>query len=151
MRDTPDFNSLIPELPAWNDGKGVSASDWIAMMGNFELAVGYSLIFWPRFVAYEGYVFRAGAFTPETVRGFETAIGGDRAKVECVINHLHIAGIHSNVTASEAQVHYLMGIMKQIWALKLKVDFPDRRFIISAIEEPGLDLLDYEITFWQAP
>jgi hypothetical protein len=119
------------------------------MTGNYELAVGYSLIFWPRFVVFENYVFREDAFTEETVRGFERATGGKRAAVEGVINHCHIIDIHRDVDASEAQVLYLMATLKQIWELKLKTDFPDRRFTVSAIEKPGLDLLDYEITCWQ--
>lgn len=151
MTDPTDFNALIPELAAWNDGRGVSARDWIGMSGTYELAVGYSLVFWPRFIAFEGYVFREDAFNAENVRGFERATNGDRQAVEAVVNHIHIADIHCNLDVTEAQIHYLMKTLKQIWELKLKADFPDRRFIVHAVEEPGLDLIDYELTFWQAP
>ena len=32
------------------------------MMGRYDLAVGYSLVFWPRFVRFEGYVLREESF-----------------------------------------------------------------------------------------
>ena len=56
-----DFTALIPELPQWNDGAGIDAESWIGCVGNFELATGYSLIFWPGFVRFEGYVLREGS------------------------------------------------------------------------------------------
>ena len=45
-----DVETLIEELDQWNNGKGVSAQDWISMMGKYDFAIGYSLIFWPRFI-----------------------------------------------------------------------------------------------------
>lgn len=53
MANIPD--SMKSELAAWNDGRGISLRDWTANSGNFSLAVGYSEIFWPRFVAFEKY------------------------------------------------------------------------------------------------
>jgi len=51
MSDDP--NQLIAELPRWNHGDGIDAEGWVQCMGSYELAVGYSLIFWPRFVRFE--------------------------------------------------------------------------------------------------
>jgi hypothetical protein len=87
-----DFNELIPEMRDWNNGSGINATNWVACEGNFRLAVGYSAVFWLRFVEYEKYVLREG-FSVESLRGFEQQCKGDRGPVESVMNHLHIADI----------------------------------------------------------
>jgi hypothetical protein len=81
---TTDFSELIPELPSWNDGGGIDAESWIGCVGNYQLAVGYTLIFWPRFVRFDDYVLREG-FSIESLRGFERQSGSTRASVEWVM------------------------------------------------------------------
>lgn len=147
-RPSPDFATLIPELPLWNNGKGIDPQGWVECLGNFELAAGYSLIFWPRFVRFEGYVLREG-FSERALRGFEDPTAGNRASVEAVMNHDHIADIHCNVRPTEAQLRYLGAVLKDIHEVKLRRDFPDLQFTVSFNDEPGLDLIDYQLTFWQ--
>ena len=147
-RPLPDFTALIPELPDWNNGAGIDPQGWVECIGNFELATGYSLIFWPRFVRFEGYVLREG-FSEQALRGFEKHGSGGRASVEAVMNHVHIQDIHCNVEPTEAQLRYLGGVLKDIHEVKLKRDFPDLRFVVSFNDEPGVDLLAYQISFWQ--
>jgi hypothetical protein len=46
MRDEPaNFSALIPELKDWNNGAGIDAEGWVECVGNYPLAIGYSLIF----------------------------------------------------------------------------------------------------------
>ena len=158
MTDTPppDYSALIPELPTWNDGAGIDAESWIGCIGNFELAIGYSLIFWPGFVRFEGYVLRDG-FCEGALRGFEqqpnsgtASVRDVRASVEGVMNHLHIADIHCNIESTEAQLRYLGRALKDIYEVKLKRDFPDLRLVVSFNDDPDLDLTDYQLSFWQA-
>ena len=146
---TDNFAALIPELPKWNNGAGIDAEGWIECVGNYELATGYSLIFWPRFVRCDGYVLRDG-FSEESLRGFEEASGCDQAAVEAVMNHVHIADIHCNVEPTEGQLRYLGRVLKDIHEVKLSRDFPELRFAVSFNDEPGLDLIDYQLTFCQA-
>jgi hypothetical protein len=144
-----DLNDLIPEMRAWNDGAGIDPNGWISCSGNYELAIGYSLIFWPRFVLIDDYVLRHGA-TEENLRMWEGATAGDRRAVEAVINHVHMADIHmSAAEPTEAQLRYLGRILRQIHEVKLRAEFPDRTFCVSFPDEPGLDGLEYELTFWQ--
>lgn len=150
MADDPtDFDALIPELKAWNNGEGISPEGWAECVGNFELAVGYSLIFWPRFERFEKYVLREG-FSEGSVRGFESRAGSSRESVEWVMNHVHIADIHCNVEPKEAQLRYLGRVLKEIHEVKLRADFPDLRFEVEFNDEPGLDPIDYQMSFWQA-
>ena len=86
---------MISELSAWNNGKGIDLESWIGCSGDFKLAVGYSTIFWPKFVLFEDYILREG-FSLESLRDFEKGRAGNKASVEGVMNHLHIADIHCN-------------------------------------------------------
>jgi hypothetical protein len=144
-----DFDALLPELRQWNDGDGISAQGWIGCMGSYPLAVGYSLLFWPRFVRFEHYVLRE-SFSESSLRGFEGQSGSSRASVEWVMNHIHLADIHYNAEPpTEAQLRYLGRLLGEIHAVKLGADFPDLRFEVEFNDEPGLDPIDYQLSFWQ--
>jgi len=150
MTDETDFAQLIPELPNWNNGAGIDAESWVGCVGSPELAVGYSLIFWPRFVRFENYVLREG-FSEDSLRAFAVRQTSTRASVEWVMNHLHIADIHcTEAQASEAQLRYLGRVLAEIHQVKLRADFPDLRFTVEFNDEPGLDPNDYQMSFWQA-
>jgi hypothetical protein len=149
MNDATNFQELIAELPEWNDGAGISPEGWVECMGNYELAVGYSLVFWPRFVVIEDYVLREGA-TVENLRNWERETGGNRRAIEAVMNHIHMADLHVNADPpNEAQLRHLGQVLRETHIAKLKLDFPDRQFEVHFPDEAGLDLLDYELTFWQ--
>ena len=150
--DENDPDNLIAELPAWNDGNGppVDAQSWIEMTGTYELAIGYSLVFWPRFIRFEDYVLRAGRFSEANLRNWERTHPGRRQVIEAVLNHLHIADLHCNdQTLTEAQCRYLGRTLRAAWETKLKLDFPDLTFEVVFNDEPGLDLTDYQLAFWQ--
>jgi hypothetical protein len=144
-------DALIAELPSWNDGRGgVDARAWVGMMGTYDLAVGYSLVFWPRFVRFEGYVLFEDAFSEANLRAWERTHGDHPHSIEAVLNHLHIADLHGNdETLTEAQARYLGRTLKAAWTAKLAADFPELEFVVAFNDEPDRDLLDYEITFWQ--
>jgi hypothetical protein len=84
--------SIKKELAQWNNGAGIDLESWIGCEGRFALAVGYSAIFWPEFVEFDGYVLRKG-FAESALRGFEKHKGSTRKGVERVMNRLHIADI----------------------------------------------------------
>lgn len=145
-----DLDLLLPELRAWNNGAGIRPDDWVGCVGNHELAIGYSLIFWPRFVRFGPYVLREG-FSEEALRGFETCGEGRRASCEWVMNHLHVADLHCDgASPSEAQLRYLGRVLKEIHSVKLAAEFPDLRFEVEFNDEPGLDAIDYQMSFWQS-
>jgi hypothetical protein len=146
-----DYTKLIPELPDWNNGKGIDVEGWIGCSGNFQLAVGYSTLFWPRFVEFEGYILREGFFI-ESLRGFQRQCGDSRRSVEAVMNHLHIADIHDHDSQKFTAEHavYLGRTLREIYQAKLAWQFPSRRFEVVFNESDEADLVDYEITFFQA-
>ncbi len=142
-----DFNELISELSTWNGGSGISAEVWVGYVGNYDLAIGYSLIFWPQFVVIDGYVFRQYA-TKKLFDHWWFSTNGNALAVQSVINHFHLTDLHFK-DAHESQILYLGRILKQTYEAKLKLEFPDRTFMVIFNDEPGLDLLSYELTFWQ--
>jgi len=145
--DQDDLTALIPEMVDWNFPEGFGVREWIGAAGRYELAIGYSLLFWPRFVVIDGYVLREGC-TADDVRAWEKATPGNRMAIEAVLNHVHMADIHDG-DPTEAQLRYLGRILRDIHEIKLKADFPARKFVVSFPDEPGLDLIDYELSFWQ--
>ena len=85
--------SMVQELSAWNNGKGIDLENWIACSGDFKLAIGYSIIFWPKFYLIEDYIFRFDEFRFGSLRDFEKQCNGDKEALEAAVNHLHIADI----------------------------------------------------------
>jgi hypothetical protein len=143
--------SMVHELSEWNDGNGIDLKSWIGCMGNFKLAVGYAALFCPRFVLFEDYILKED-FNVESLRGFEAGRKGDKRSVECVMNHLHIAGIQAYgcEDISEDKILFIGRAMKEIWEAKLSWQFPDRPCDVSFYEpEDRTDLVAFELSFWQ--
>ena len=145
-----DYSALIPELPEWNNGKGIDVDGWLSGVGNFQLAIAFSRLFSPRFVEHDGCVLFAG-FSQTTYNDFLHACNGDRKAVEAVMNHQHILDLfcHAADTATAAQLVYLGRVLKDIFLVKLKHDFPGRTFEVQFDEGPFDQLIDYQVTSWQ--
>jgi hypothetical protein len=147
--DLPE--SIKKELAPWNNAAGTDLESWIGCEGRFGLAVGYSSIFWPEFVEFEGYVLRKG-FSESSLRGFEKQEGFTRKDVERLMNHLHIADIQHVGCAdvSEDKLIYLGRVLREIYEVKLKFQFPGRPCMVQFYTPPKADeLIEYQITFWQ--
>ena len=142
-----DYRNLIPELGEWNNGAGIAPDDWIGCVGDYKLAVGYSLIFWPTFIIIDDYVLRYGE-TKENLDEWIKVLDGNSVAVQSMINHMHISDMHPQ-QANEDQVRYLGRTLQSVYKAKLNMEFPDRTFIVRFNDEPGLDILNYELTFWQ--
>ena len=144
-------DSMKTELAALNEGKEIDLESWIRWDGNFSRAVGYTTIFWPEFVEFDGYILRNG-FLEDSLRGFERQQAGNRKSVECVMNHLHIADIHyrDHEGASKDKLLLLGNVLKEIYQAKLHWQFPDRPCTVEFfIPDDPQDVLGYEISFWQ--
>jgi hypothetical protein len=144
------FDQLIPEMRDWNDGAGISVQTWIECSGTFKLAIGYSTLFWPEFVEFERYVLRAG-FSVESLRGFERQCGGDRLRIEGLMNHLHLADIQHQgcEDISRERVVYLGRVLSEIYRVKLAWQFPSKRFKVHFDDTPAENITDYVLTFVQ--
>jgi hypothetical protein len=148
----PDWNELIPELKDWNNGAGIDAESWIGCTGTFQLAIGYSLIFWPQFVEHDDMVLRAG-YNEESLGGFMQQHRGNKSSVEAVMNHLHLDSIQylGCPDATPERLAYLGNVLKSIYEVKLRNDFPNRTFVVSLNDSPKEDISKYQLTFYQPP
>lgn len=149
MQDVPE--SMRAELQRWNGGRGIDLEGWACCMGNFQLAVGYSTVFWPRFERHGRYILREG-ITESGIAGFEAQAGSTAASVEAVLNHLHLADIqHGNCEdISSDKLLHLGKVLEEIYAAKLAWQFPDSPCHVHLyVPEDREDLREYQITFWQ--
>jgi hypothetical protein len=147
--DLPE--SIQKELASWNNDAGIGLDAWTGCEGRFALAVGYSSIFWPEFVEFEGYVLRKG-FAEPSLRGYESQKNSTRKSVEWTMNHLHIADIQHVGCAdmTRDKLIYLGQVLHEIYEVKLKFQFPDRPCIVKFYCPSNADdLFEYQISFWQ--
>jgi hypothetical protein len=143
--------SIVSELADWNDGAGIDLVDWTANTGSFSLAVGYSEVFWPRFTEFENYVLME-SFSLAALRSFESLPQITRQSIERVMNHLHIADIqHGACTDIAADKLIFLGHrLREIYAAKLALDFPDRKFLVEFYcPEQSQDFEDYQLSFFR--
>ena len=77
--------------------------------------------------------------------------GGDRTRVESVMNHLHLAEMFGDATfePSPDALTHLGRLLSDMWSCKLRRDFPDRRVTVALSGAGSDELLDYEITVYQ--
>ena len=150
-----DYNEIITDLDAWESHNGfhIGADGWLQGSGSFNLAVAFTSLFWPEFTVHEDSVFH-GPFSELDERNFDSfskKSGDDPTPTEVAMNHRHIVDLFPNEDGmpTRDQVLFLGRILKEMWTAKLKLDFPDRRFVVSFPEDYTEDLVDYEITFWE--
>lgn len=144
--EIPD--SMKSKLSRYTGG-GIDLAGWISGNGTFELAVGYSAVFWPEFVAFEKYVLRKG-FVEESLRGFEQQADTNRQSVEWVMNHLHIAELHPlSDDTSHDKLIFLGNVLREIHEAKLARLFPDRAFFVELDAGEPEDIWSCHLSFWQ--
>jgi hypothetical protein len=150
LSDVP-MADLVPESRKWNSGNGIDLLSWIGCVGCFEHAIAYGELFWPDFAEHDGCVLFAG-YSDECYRGFMQQTSGRRQAVEAVMNHRHILDLFcgSELNPTREQVVYLARLLREIWTAKPERDFPGKRFVVTIPKEPSEDLLDYDVTFFQA-
>lgn len=86
----------------------------------------YSSLFWPEFVEFEGCLLWDDA-SPESFFGWMKSTGENRTAVEKVMNHVHITDFFFSAPEepTNEQIDYFGALLKDMWSLKLRRDFPD--------------------------
>jgi hypothetical protein len=146
-RTKTDFNQLIPEMRDWNNGNGIDIDSWIQCMADHKVLVGCARILWPEFVEREGCIFLAqkdGSYTGWLKRAKE-----NKKAAEATANHIHVLHLFATELPTRELILYVGRLMKEIWQVKLNLDFPDRKITVVFPAEDDLELIDYELTFFQ--
>lgn len=128
--------------------------DWIVDEGNMKLAIGYSTIFWPEFLVHDDCVFLKSHFSLSNFNNWkETSYIENYSQIEYVINHTHILDLFTSDKQDDItldQIKYLGHILKEVYETKLKVQFPDRKFVVQFNgDEDCESLIHYEVAFYQ--
>ncbi len=144
-----DFNTLIPEMKDWNNGKGIDIDSWIRCMANHKVLVGCSRILWPSFIEHDGCILLGGSVDEARYQGFLKSAKGDRRVAEATMNHLHVLHLFATELPTRELVLYVGRLMKEIWQAKVRHDFPNRSVTVFFPEEDDLELDEYEITVFQ--
>jgi hypothetical protein len=138
------YSELIPELKDWNNGKGIDVESWIGCVGNFQLMIAYSTLFWPNWKIYKDMIVPENApedYLEEWLRYCD----GDKRAVESVVSHIHIVDLHH--AYSEDVTHdrliFLGNKLKEIYECKLESDFPERNILVVFDDSPQEDITDY--------
>lgn len=154
MSAIDEVSALIPELALWNDGRGISVSDWLYTEPKLDLPVAYATLFWPRFVAIGPYVLRED-FDSKNLSLWEQA-EKRRSGIEATMNVIYpyellvpVGGEWSKV--AERQAIYLGGVLADIHRVKLARDFPDKRFVVEFWDGTQPEGDDISLSFWQEP
>ena len=141
---------LLPEVSKWNHGRGISPSEWICISAKSDMAVGFSLLFWPKFEPFEGYVLLEG-FSLKNVREWEAAPNSSRQLVESHVNEICLDDWFRSEAWSpllDARRLYLIHKLADVYTLKLASDFPDRTFKVSMFDG-SQDDDSISLSFWQ--
>lgn len=143
----PDFNELIPEMKDWNNGKGIDIDSWIQCMANHKILVGCARILWPEFIEREGCIFLAqeGQTTEEWLKRAKE----NRKAAEATASHIHLLHLFATEPPTRELVLYVGRLLKEIWQVKLHHDFPERKITVFFPDRDDLELVDYELTFFQ--
>lgn len=145
-----DPDNLIPELQCWNNGDGIDLDGYLSCMGNYELAIGFANFYWPIFTEHDGCIFR-GDVNIEIYEQWKEQTKGNKTAIESVMNHIHVLDIFPNVEQppTREQIIFLGRQMQQMWAAKLRNDFPSLNVVVDFAQDCGNDLLEYQLTCYQ--
>ncbi|NMN07506.1 MULTISPECIES: hypothetical protein [unclassified Novosphingobium] len=138
---------LLPDLQAWNDGRGVKPEDWLCAIARSDQAVAFTALFWPKIIVYKDYVLRHD-FSVEKLRNSETG-GHTRAQIEAALNYNSLEAFFRGGNEIEAiaqeRARYVCKIMVDMLDAKLRRDFPARRCKVEFVDNED----DFAVTFWQ--
>lgn len=146
-----DARSLMPELEAWNHGRGISPLDWLYCGSRSDHAIAFCDLFWPTFVVVDDCVLRSD-YSEDGLREWKS-VKASRQTTEGGLNVLSLVDLfvpNGEVWSELVQRRaiYLGQVLANIYRVKLARDFSDREFVVKLECEDG----DGEIalSFWQA-
>ena len=156
---TPDWDKLIPGMRGYLVPGPTWPEEWAFYESNLQIALGFSDLFWPPFIQYDGMVFRGSAENAISAEGAKniadwmTRFEGKRYEVERMLNHEHLIDLfrERNRDASASQIDYLAKVLHDAWAAKLKLDFPQMTFKVDLELSEPKEIGDWFITFYQQP
>ena len=110
------------------------------MLGNFDLAIGYTTLFWPDFVEHDDMVLLSSRLNEK--------LDGITSCLEKLHNHLHLLDTHyAGCPGATPEKLEFLGKTIQRCGRKAVRDFPGVRFAVEFFGNSSSDLSDYQLTF----
>ncbi len=100
-------------------------------------------LYWPTFLEKDNYVFLRESFRDEEY----TRLTNQKTDPELWMNFLLIDPYFEEDNDGDEKAERLSRILVEIWQTKLKMDFPDKKFIVEYLHDSEIG--DYGLTFYQ--
>lgn len=122
----------LRELTAWrNADPPLSLFDYLSMEVGFPALVSVVSLLRPRFRLERGCVLLDAHYEPSNLDLWWNELGGDRPRVEAVINHVHLWDLFAPDADDPAAEPLLQSVAEEIaasWRCVLAESFPNRAF-----------------------
>jgi len=120
----------MPNFQQWkksNNGD-FSIFDYLGAVGNMELVIALTKLFYPDVVEHEGGIFLAETFQPEIYEQWKAQLE-NMNEIERVMNHLHLDDLFSDVEEVGIEnLYYLGQTLQKMWELRLQSLYPQQEF-----------------------
>lgn len=136
ISSTPPINDAV-KYEAWKnqwvDQKGVGVYSYISEQCHPEQMLLFSKVFFPDFLVVDGGVFLERNFTTEVFNARMVELNGDLARVEKILNNVHIYDLFDQCAedVSDSIFLQLCNVLSFSWRLVLKEKFPTRLFCVE--------------------
>jgi hypothetical protein len=126
--------------------------NYLAMRAELDVAAVLSKLLFPDLVEVQNCILLAEQFDPATFATWQQQFPGEEAKIEAVMNHVHVYDLFLNAPQQHYPLElyeYLARVLLQCWRQTVEAQFPDRTFVFELTSEPE----DYgpTLTFYQQP
>ena len=148
--DPESMEEFVAWREPWISDQPLNLWDFMFHESSVALAAAHATLFWPTFHEIDGCVLLRGRGQQGRTETWMRSLGGDRSRVEAVINHIHMYSLFREGTGAngaDAAVKFIGEIMRRTWAAALSEAFPEREFVVDfGTDDDGSDPT---ITFWQ--
>jgi hypothetical protein len=150
------------ELPAffrqwrtdWKDEE-LAPENYLDFEGGLRFVLAAAWLFCPETVEYRGRVFLKDHFRQDTVDDWFTQLGGDRERVEAVVNHIELWDTFGNTPLTDddrlgEELPQLALALGECWQGVLSTRYPDREITVEVSDEED-GSYGPTVTFWSSP
>jgi hypothetical protein len=114
-----------------NDGD-YTLWDYLFGIGNIEMGIVFTKLFWPDFVEHEGGIFLSEAFNLQIYEQWKVQLAADGVGLEQVINHQYVNDLLPGVQNVSAENLLFLGqTLVEMWKARLKLLYPQRCFKVK--------------------
>lgn len=135
-----DSNTGVSAPPPSRDCLDMAA--WLSRAGNFEHAVAYARMCWPKFRFHDGCVLFAD-IGESAYKTWLRVFHGNKTLTQAVLNHRHLLELFPDGCRepSRSELAYLGQRLKISWQTKLALDFPNCAVTVSLLDgtDQGID------------